>query len=331
MPAPNEVDDSGPGSGGCREPEGPRPALTVVSPVYRAEAFLDELVDRLARTLEGLVPSYEIILVDDGSPDGSWEKICGLASRNPAVRGILLSRNFGQHCAITAGLDRAAGEWTVVMDCDLQDQPEEIPRFLAKAREGYDVVQGRRSVRKDPALKKMMSRFFYGVLSRLTGVRQDYAVANFGIYHRGIIEALKGMREPIRYLPSMINWLGFRSTKIDVAHAPRTSGRSAYTFRRRLNLGLDVVLAYSDKPLRLMLMIGSAISGLSFLAALAIVVRAIQGKIAVLGYASLIVSIWFFSGFIIFFLGLVGLYVGKIFEGVKRRPVYVVSRTTRDE
>ena len=217
--------------------------LSVVSPVYRANATVAELVRRIVAATEPITPHFEIILVDDRSPDDSWARIVEAAAREPRVRGVRLSRNFGQHPAITAGLDRCRGEWVVVMDCDLQDRPEEIPALLAAARRGYDLVLAQRVNRQDSWSRKFLSRLFYRLLTFLTDTPQDPTVANFGIYHRRVIAAVLAMRENIRYFPTMVRWVGFRATYLAVTHAGRTDGRSNYGLNRRLHQGVDVLLA----------------------------------------------------------------------------------------
>jgi len=305
------------------------PFFSVVSPVYQAGGLLDELVGRLEQELATLAPDYEIILVDDGSRDDSWAGIQRHAARNPRVRGLRLSRNFGQHHALTAGLDLAQGEWVVVMDCDLQDQPEEISRLYQKAQEGYDVVLASRQQRQDTWLKTTLSRAFYRALSYMTDTRQNPEVANFGLYHQRVIATIRQLRESIRYFPTMVGWVGFRQTTLPVQHAP--AGRpTTYSLRRRLRLATDVMLAHSDKPLRLTAFLGLLLSGGAFLLGLLTLVRFGLGQITVPGYASLIISISFFSGLIILVLGIVGLYVGKTFEQVRSRPLYVVGETTWD-
>ena len=301
------------------------PFLSVVSPVYRADSMLPELVVRIVHNITSITTNFEIILVDDRSPDASWEAIQTQARLDPRVVGIRLSRNFGQHRAITAGLDYSRGEWVVVMDCDLQDRPEEIQALFVKAQQGYDMVLARRRVRQDGVFKKIFSKLFYSVLSYLTNTKQDSAIANFGIYHRKAINAICTLRESARYFPTMVRWVGFRVSTLDVEHAERAEGTSSYDIKRLINLAIDIILAYSDKPLRLTVKFGLLISAISFLGAIYMLFRAIQGKIQVLGYASLIVSIWFFSGLIILISGIIGLYLGKTFEGVKNRPIYVVD------
>ena len=301
--------------------------ISVVSPVYRAEKLVKPLVSRLKQVLNSTGLIYEIILVEDGSLDHSWSAVALECGVQPSIIGLRLSRNFGQHYAISAGLSRARGRWVVVMDCDLQDQPEEIPRLLQKANEGFDIVLARRSERQDAFLKKASSWLFYSLLSYLTGTKLDATVANFGIYGNNVIAAINAMPESIRYFPTMVRWVGFKSATIDVAHAARPEGASSYNWSRLINLACDIALAYSDKPLKLAVKVGVLISATGFGFAGYTVVRAITGKITVLGYSSLIVSLWVLAGLIILINGIVGLYVGKIFEGVKRRPPFIVSET----
>jgi dolichol-phosphate mannosyltransferase len=297
--------------------------------VYLAEKLLPELVARIEASIRTITEDFEIILVDDRSPDHSWQVVEELALQYPRLRGLRLSRNFGQHSAITAGLDHCRGQWVVVMDCDLQDRPEEIPALYAEAQKGFDLVIAQRANRQDSWLKKSLSGLFYRSLAYLTDTRQDSTTANFGIYNRRVVDALCRMRESARYFPTMIRWVGFRSTTLPVTHAPRPSGKSSYGFSQKLHLALDTILAYSDKPLRLTIKLGLFISATAFIGVFYTLFRWLEGKITVLGYASLITSIWFFSGLIIFLLGVVGLYIGKTFEGVKNRPLYIIDQDLR--
>lgn len=302
--------------------------LSVVSPVYNAEKILPQLIIRIEKTVQKISSDYEIILVEDNGMDGSWEVIEQIARANSKVVGIKLSRNFGQHYAITAGLDQAKGEWVVVMDCDLQDQPEEIEKLYNKAQEGYEIVIARRSHRKDSFVKKLFSKMFYRTLGYLTGSRQDETVANFGIYSRKVVNVIVSMRESIRYFPTMVQWVGFNTAKVDVEHSERSEGTSGYNFKRLVNLALDIILAYSDKPIRLMVKTGFIISLISVVVALIYFIKWLKGDVVVLGYTSLIISIWLLSGIILSTLGIIGLYVGKTFEGVKNRPIYIIEKKT---
>lgn len=301
--------------------------ISVVVPLYRCEPFIIELCSRLCNTLDIIHSEYEIILVNDNSPMHDWEQVVAVCQTNSKIKGINLSRNFGQHYAITAGLNYSTGNWVVVMDGDLQDKPEEILRLYDKATSGYDVVLARRCERQDSFFKRTSSHLFYKTLAYLTDTEQNAEVANFGIYNQKVIQAIMSMHDKIRYFPTMVKWVGFKSTEIEVEHAARSAGKSSYSFKGLLRLALNTILAFSDKPLRLTMKLGIAISGLSFLFALITLFRAITGHIAVMGYSSMIISVWFLSGVIITLLGMIGLYIGRIFDQVKNRPIFIISET----
>lgn len=298
--------------------------------MYHAENIISQLVHLIEKNVQKITEDYEIILVEDGSTDNSWLEIEKIVGPNNKVKGIQLSRNFGQHCAITAGLDHAIGEWVIVMDCDLQDQPEEIQKLYDKALKGYDIVLASRHRRKDSFLKKFFSRSFYKLLNYLTGYDHDESIANFGIYSRKVIDAVVSMRESIRYFPTMVKWVGFKSTKIKVDHASRSAGKSNYNFRSLFRLAIDIILTNSDKPIRILIKVGGIVSAGAFIMALIYIYKWVKGDIVVSGYTSLIVSIWFLSGIIMATLGVVGLYVGKTFEGVRKRPLYIVKEIIND-
>lgn len=303
-----------------------KPYLSIVSPVYKAEFIVSELVRRIGMAISKITDNYEIILVEDHSPDDSWRSILDECKKDQRIKAVKLSRNFGQHYAITAGLDYAEGTWVIVMDCDLQDKPEEIIHLYQKAKEGYDIVLAQRKIRKDHLLKRVSSLLFYRTLSYLTGYKQDPSVANFGIYHSSTIAAIRKMREPIRYFPTMVKWVGFRKTAIEVTHDERFSGSTSYNWSKLFSLALDIILVNSDKPIRLIVKLGFFIAFSSFVVGAITVVKYLTNKITVPGYTSLLISIWFMGGFILFVLGLIGLYIGKIFEGVKHRPIYIVQQ-----
>ncbi|HQO09903.1 MAG TPA: glycosyltransferase family 2 protein [Clostridiales bacterium] len=306
------------------------PEISVVIPAYRCEKFVDELYSRLIITFEKLKVSFEIIFVNDSSPENDWEAIKALAEKDGRVKGLNFSRNFGQHCAITAGLEASKGNWTVIMDCDLQDRPEEIEKLYAKTQEGYDIVYARRAVRKDSFLKRMSSKYFYKVLSYLTEIEQDETVGNFGIYSRKSIDAVISLRENLRYFPVKIRWVGFRSATVSVEHSANRERKSSYNFRRLFGLAFDVMLATSNKPLKLVVKLGMLISALAFVFAVYLFVRALSGDYLIAGWPSLIVSIWFLSGIIILTLGIIGLYLGKVFDEVKNKPLYIIKERTDD-
>ncbi len=302
--------------------------LSVVIPVYKAEDCLDELYRRLKTSLESITDDFECILVEDCGGDASWKIIQELAVQDSRIKGIQLSRNFGQHHAITAGIDYARGDWVVVMDCDLQDQPEEIPRLYARAQQGADVVLARRMGRQDVVEKRLSSLLFYRLFNYLTDMDYDPKVGNFRIMSAKVAENVRQLREGLRFLPGMMEWLGFPVATVDVAHAARYSGESTYTFRKLLSLATDTIIAYSDKPLRMSIKLGFTIAGLSFLAGIALLVYAGLYDIPVMGWSSLMVSLYFLGGMIIANLGIIGIYLGKTFDETKKRPLYVINHKT---
>jgi glycosyltransferase involved in cell wall biosynthesis len=302
--------------------------ISVVTPVYRAEGCLEELYRRLVASLSGITQDFEILMVEDRGGDRSWEIIRNLAGRDPRVKGIQFSRNFGQHYGITAGLDHCDGDWVVVMDCDLQDRPEEIPRLYAKAREGFEVVIARRGKRNDPVLKRLASWLFYRLFSWLADTEYDSQAGNFRIVSRKVVESFRGIREQLRFFGGLMNWMGFPQTSIDVQHAERHEGRSTYTLAKLWRLAAETIVAYSDKPLRLSIRLGFLISLAAFGYGLYIGAHAVLYGSPITGWASLIVSIYFMGGIIIAILGMLGIYLGKTYDEAKKRPLYIVMNTT---
>ena len=305
--------------------------ISVVVPVFRAEHCLDELYRRLKAALESITPDFEIFLVEDCGDDGSWQVIERLAFADPRVKGMQFSRNFGQHYGITAGMDCCDGDWVVVMDCDLQDRPEEIPRLYAKAREGYDVVLARRGARQDGLLKRLTSRIFYKVFSYLADMEYDGEVGNFRIMSRKVVQSFCLMREQLRFFGGLVEWLGFPTTSIDVQHAERFEGKSTYTFFKLWKLASETIIAYSDKPLRISIRLGFLMAFFSFCYGTYILGRSLAYGSVIPGWNSLIVSLFFIGGIIISILGIIGIYLGKNFDESKKRPLYIVRRSTFDE
>lgn len=299
--------------------------ISIVSPVYMAWDCIDELVQQTIIACEGISVNYEIILVDDASPDNSWAKIKVLCSKYSQVKGIRLSRNFGQHNAITAGLKYSSGDYVIVMDCDLQDDPSEIPKLYTEVQNGYDGVWAIRNNRRDTFIKILSSLFFYKCFNWLTGANYDPRIANYGIFSKQIIKATLSLNEQMRGYPFIINWVGFNVVKIEVNHSSSYRNESSYSFMKLINFALGLMFAYSNKPLKMTVLLGLVISFSSILFAFYNIYLMYSGQIVIPGYTSLIVSMWLLSGLIIFSLGIVGLYVGKVFEGVKNRPLYIVK------
>lgn len=299
--------------------------ISIVSPVYRAEKIIPELVDQLITELSKITADFEIVLVEDASPDNSWEQIEKACQLHSQVKGIKLSRNFGQHYAITAGLRYAKGEWIVVMDCDLQDRPDEIANLLKKSEEGYHIVYARRVVRKDGFFKRLSSWIFYLFFDYLSGISSDGSIANFGIYHYKVIRQFNQLNEHSRAFTTLVNLLGFKKCAIDVQHSQRFEGKSTYSFRKLVQLALDASIANSNKPLRMAVKLGFMVSFLSLVLAAYNVIAHAAGIIKVPGFTTTIFSIWFVGGLILFIMGILGVYMGKIFDEVKARPLFVVE------
>lgn len=298
--------------------------ISIVVPLYGCEKYIDELYKRVKKSLELNNLKVQFVFVNDGSPGNDWAVVEELANNKKDVLAINLSRNFGQHQAITAGLTYAKGNWVVVMDGDLQDSPEEIINLYNKAHDDFDIVYAQRKERKDTGIKKMSSRLYYAVFSYLTDSKQDKSIANFGIYKKKVIKAILSMQDHERYFPTMSQWVGFRSSTLEVEHHER-DGETGYSWSALIKLAFNNIIAYSDKPLRLTVRLGLVISILSFFIGIFYLIQSIRGVIEVQGFVSLIISIWFLSGIIIMILGVIGIYVGKVYDKVKNRPMFIVS------
>jgi len=302
-----------------------KPDISVVVPVYKAESCLAELYRRLVESLGRITQAFEIIFVEDCGGDGSWEIIKDLANQDCRVKGLQFSRNFGQHYGITAGLDHCDGNWVVVMDCDLQDQPEEIPNLYDKAQQGFDVVLARRGKRKDPFSKRISSWAYYKFFNYFADTNYDGQVGNFRIVSRKVADSFRLMRENLRFFGGLVDWMGFPTASIDVQHSERFEGKSTYTFRKLIRLATEIIIAYSDKPLRLSIKLGFTMATLAFVYGSYIMIRAMLYGSPVQGWSSLIVSLFFIGGVIIVNLGIIGIYLGKTFDEIKKRPLYIVK------
>jgi glycosyltransferase involved in cell wall biosynthesis len=299
--------------------------ISVVSPVYGCRLCLEQLYLRLKKTLETITDNFEIILINDASPDDAWSTIQYLIEMDSRVKGMNLSRNVGQHYAITAGLDYAQGEWVVVMDCDLQDQPEEITKLYHKALEGYDVVFGRRFERKDTFLKKLGSFIFYKTLDYFTDNKSDHTIANFSISSNKVIQNFRRFKEHNRAFPLFIKWLGFDVGYVDIEHAQRTIGKTSYNFKKLSTFAINNIISQSNKPLRLSIAFGFLISFLSCIFGVYLILRYFLLNQSISGWTSVMVSLFFIGGLLFANMGILGLYIGKIFTETKDRPLYVIK------
>lgn len=300
------------------------PHISVVSPVYKGEKMIHELVTRIRENVVKLTDDFDIILVNDASPDLSWEMILQECNNDKRVKGINLSRNFGQHRAITAGLHYAKGDWVFVMDCDLQDLPEEIPALYNKAQTGYEIVYGEREERTDGFFKKLSSTLFHKTFVWLSGIHTNKKIANFGIYKQPVIEEVCKMPERDRGFGLLVQYLGYKTTSIPIRHGSRFEGKTSYTLKKLLKLAFDNIISHTNKPLRIITGLGFFVSICSMLLALYNLMAYYVGAIEVPGFTTTIFSIWFVGGMLMMQLGIVGLYIGKIYDQVKGRPIFVV-------
>ena len=305
------------------------PVLSVVSPVYRAEGTVGELVRRIRESVESLTRDFEIVLVEDGSPDRSWEAIARECQRDARIKGVRLSRNFGQHAAITAALAHARGRHVVVMDCDLQDDPADIPRLYERALEGFDVVFARKRNRRFGLLKNLTARAYYRVFQWLSTVRYDPNIGAFSILSRRVVDAFLRFGDYRRGYVMVLDWLGFERGYVDVDHHDRHEGASTYSVGKLLIHALNITLTYTEKPLHLSIWAGLSLSVVALIAGAGLIIRYFTTDIGqmALGWTSLIVSVFFLSGLILISLGVLGLYIGRIFEQVKHRPIFVVAES----
>jgi|694.fasta_scaffold88640_3 glycosyltransferase involved in cell wall biosynthesis len=302
--------------------------LTVVAPVFNEESLINELVSRIKSNIEVITDDYEILIVDDGSEDQTWAKILNESDQDPRVIGIKFSRNFGHHYAITAGLHESKGDWVVVMDGDLQDRPEVIPDLFKKAKEGFEVVFVARQNRPERFYYMTLQKIFYSLLKILSGLDFDSRQANFSIISRKVVEAFKKFPENARFYGSTIKWLGFNSTFITANHGRRYSGKTSYTLKKRVNLALDIIFSFSERPLKITVYLGAMISTLAISGGLWILFQSFRFGYQVLGWPSLIISLMLFSGIIISILGVIGIYIGRVYREVKLRPLYVIESKT---
>lgn len=308
-----------------------RPKISVVVPTYGCESCVEPLYEALVPVLEGISPLFELVLVEDHSPQADWTKIAALAQRDPRVRGVKLTRNFGQHCAIAAGLSEARGEWVVVMDCDLQDRPEEITRLYAKAMEGFDCVFAQRVDRTDKPTKVVASRLFGLLNGRIAGVKADVSIGNFSIISHKVVRELRKFRDSQRNYPLQVSWLGFPVALVAVPHGERHSGKSSYSLIRSIRHAIATVLSQSTRPLYAAAGIGFVMALGAAITAIYLIVGRVRGVFTVEGWTSVIVSLWFLFGMLFLNMGVLGLYLGSIFNEVKNRPPFVIEKTTYED
>ena len=305
--------------------------LSIIAPLFNEEKNVIKLVDEIIVNVDPLVENFEIILVDDGSVDQTWKKITEKSKHDKRVIGISLSRNFGHHYAITAGLHNSTGDWVVVMDGDLQDRPEVIPQLFEEANKGYDVVFVSRTNRPESLIYKLFQKLFYFTLRTLSGYDFDSRQANFSIISRKVVNAFKVFPENSRFYGSTIKWLGFKTTSIEARHGTRFEGKPSYTIKSRFKLASEIILAFSDRPLKIAIGLGISMSLISAGMVGWILIGVNSWGFSVVGWPSIILAIFFSTGIILIVLGILGVYLGQVFKEVKNRPLYVISEFTNKD
>lgn len=301
------------------------PHISVISPVYGCRDCLSSLCDRLDKVLSSISPNYEIILVNDASPDEAWNEIMHLSKKNPKIKGINFSRNFGQHYAISAGFDHANGDWIVVMDCDLQDQPEEIVKLYNKTKEGFDIVYGISFFRgKNSFLHSFFRKTYFKIYDMLA--QNNFKTENLSFYIMSVKvkNSIILFRESSRHISSLMRYVGFKIVGIEIEHLERTFGKSSYSFLKRMNLAFTGIIAYSSVLLKISFVLGFLISILSFMMGMILVIKKLLGNYTIDGWLSIVALILFSTGLILSFMGIIGMYLEIMFLEVKNRPLYII-------
>ena len=302
-----------------------KPTISVVAPVYDEEVLLPEFYRRVVSAMEPLGVPFELVLVNDGSHDSSGTIMDQLHAQDPRVKVVHFSRNFGHQIAITAGTDHAQGESVAVIDSDLQDPPEVIVDMYHKWREGYQVIYGVRSEREgETAFKRATASMFYRLIRKITNINLPLDTGDFRLMDRRVVDAMKKMREHHRFMRGLSVWVGFKQTGVSYRRDARKAGVTKYPLRKMLRFALDAITSFSYLPLQLATYSGFAIAGLSVVAILIAIILRLTGD-AIAGQATTLVSVLFLGGIQLIFLGIIGEYLGRIYDEVKRRPLYIVA------
>ncbi len=305
-----------------------RPRFSIVAPAYNEEEVLPEFYRRVRDVMDALGEPWELILINDGSWDNTLAVMRELHEKDPRVKIISFSRNFGHQLAITAGLDYAQGDAVVIIDADLQDPPEVIPELIEKWREGYDVVYAVRKERRGESwFKEWTAKLFYRLIYRITDVDIPKDTGDFRLMDRKVVETLRTLRERNRFMRGLSVWVGFKQTGVFYVREPRFAGETKYPLRKMLKFALDAITSFSYMPLQLATYFGFAIAAISMVGMVIVVVLRLTTGRALLGQATTLVTVLFLGGIQLIFLGIIGEYLGRIYDEVKARPLYIVAET----
>ncbi|NWF51820.1 MAG: glycosyltransferase family 2 protein [Nitrospirae bacterium] len=308
------------------------PEFSVVIPIYNEEENIPELYRRLITVMDKLcidegytVDNYEIIMVDDGSKDNSWQLIKNLHNKDTRVKGISFSRNFGHHVAVLAGIDHLKGNYAILMDGDLQDQPEEIPKLIAKTKEGYDIIQGVTLKRHLNPIQNIFSKTFNKVFTKISTVDPKTRVGLFRCLTKPVVESIKKLPERAIFFGGIVSWVGFKTAHVPVNRVPRYAGKSKYNFLKRFGLATNAIISFSEKPLIFIFQLGIIVFLFSISMFGYAIVRKIFYNVSIIGWTSIFAAIFFSTGLITLSLSIVGLYISKLFIEIKQRPKYIIK------
>jgi glycosyltransferase involved in cell wall biosynthesis len=310
-------------------PDSSRPVVSLVVPFYNEEPVIEAFRARIVPVLEATHESFEVICVNDGSRDRTAEMLDAICAADPRFRAFHFSRNFGHQAAVTAGIHGVRGQCAIVIDADLQDPPELIEALLAKWREGFEIVYAQRRVRAgESSMKRGTAFLFYRTLASITEIDVPVDTGDFGLYYRKVIDVLNAMPEHNRFIRGLRAWVGFRQTAVMFDRKERYAGETKYPLRRMVRLALDGVFSLSWAPLRMAVWLGFASTLISFLAAVVLIVGKMAGVFASLGWSWMAIIVLFIGGLQLVCIGAVGEYIGRIYDEVKQRPLYIIARTS---
>ena len=309
-----------------------KPIFTIIAPVYNEIDCLDTLYQRICEVMAQTGELWELILVDDGSTDGSTEKIRQLEENDKRIRKVIFARNFGHQIAVTAGLDYSRGDAVVIIDADLQDPPELFLQMIEKWREGYQVVYAQRSEREGETwFKRMTASIFYRTIYRITDVNIPLDTGDFRLLDRKVVDVMNSMRERHRFLRGMSAWVGFKSIGVPYKRAARYAGSTKYPFKKMLKLALTAVTSFSYVPLQIAMWLGFISAGISIIAIPVVIILRLIGSQFFFGQATTLIAVLFLGGVQLVSLGILGEYVGRIYDEVKGRPLYIVSEASNND
>lgn len=307
-----------------------KPVFSIIAPIFNEQESLPELHRRVSAVMEGLGEPWELLLVDDGSTDGSSEGIRALAERDTHVKPVIFARNFGHQVAVTAGLDYARGDAVVIIDADLQDPPEVIAELAAKWREGYEVVYAVRAEREGESWFKLFTAsLFYRMIYRITDVKIPLDTGDFRLMDRKVVDVMNSMREKHRFLRGMSAWVGYRQIGVPYRRASRFAGETKYPFKKMFRLALNAITGFSYFPLQLATYIGFIAAGIALVAIPVVIILRLTGGLQLLGQATTLVAVLFLGGVQLISLGILGEYIGRIYDEAKGRPLYIVREAPR--